>query len=226
MAQPATTSWTFRVVRRTLLATAVAASIAFIVSCAEQGEKGEKGETAAQAPAPTPGTHFTNTWRDPMYNQGPLHKLIVVDYTMDPQRTRDGEDRVVASLTRAGTSAVAWYRAAPPNAMPTPDALRSVARDIQADGVVQATLKSDMNEDVPYTGLYRVTNPNEPNQGLQGPMTTSQRVVNYQIMVSNIHGQTLWVTSGQTTDPKSTQDLQMMVGDHLVTSLREAGLIK
>jgi hypothetical protein len=80
-------------------------------------------------------TRITDHWRDPAWNEPPLHNVLIMVVRKDPARRRIWEDAWVDALHKHGITATPSYRSFP-DEVPSEDAIDDVMRNTNYDGII------------------------------------------------------------------------------------------
>lgn len=81
-------------------------------------------------------TSLDNTWRDPQYAGGPLHKILVVGVSNQSASRRIFEDTFSQELIQRGTQAIPGYTLIPQDGQIPEDVLQKAVKESGVDGVL------------------------------------------------------------------------------------------
>lgn len=103
-------------------------------------------------------TSLTGAWKNPAYQGGAFHRLLVVGTTDSPTNRRIFEDEFTRALRTAGVDAVASYTLIPQDGKIDEAVLKAVVRKQGLDGVIMTRLVR-IDKQTVYTPGYAWTLP-------------------------------------------------------------------
>lgn len=104
---------------------------------------------------------LTASWRDPGFDSGKLHSIVVLGVSKDAINRRTFEDEMTERLRQFGIDAEPGYRTVPGSALPEKEEVEEWIGQLQADGVLISRLVDSRTEKVVTPGriTYEETTP-------------------------------------------------------------------
>jgi hypothetical protein len=181
-------------------------------------------------------SQLVNMWRDPMYQDPPIEKPLVVALKNDPVLRRSWEDAMEAELNDRGVAAACSYRLFPESLPDTADVVEAV-RTGGYDGVIVISQR-DTRYDTHYVPGYVTTEPVTRYGYWRGYHTVYREVhhpgyvetasvVRHHVDVwaARDGGKLIWAATGESIDPTSSQSINREISALIVPELVEQGII-
>ncbi len=184
------------------------------------------------------GTQLTEHWRDPAWNQAPLHNVLVVVVRKEAGRRRIWEDALVAALRQRGIAATPSYRTFP-DEVPNEDAIDEIMQKTAYDGIVM-TRRLTSQEYVHYVpptvinyrtghrwgGFYGRYHSYWGTAYSPG-YVENEVVVRNEVTVWDARddGRMIWSGTASTSNPRSVDDLSASLAKTVVKNLVQDGIV-
>jgi hypothetical protein len=174
-----------------------------------------------------------STWRDPSYNGPGFRKVFVVGLSArDLTDQRGFEDLLVATLQRAGVTAVPGWQFVPTDREPDQATMRAAVARAGADAVLLARLSGFATEsDVVAVGAPVVAGVGGVYGGMYGGWYQPTAVANYQVatvyttLFDVRTASAVWTFNAPTYNPATLQRDAPRYADDVVGQLMSAGLL-
>lgn len=205
-----------------------------------QRSRGTRALTAILALMITSGcagqSDMTDIWKDPSFNSGPIHNVLVVALRKDLVRRRMWEDAFVRELGARGVTATSSYQlygAAPPDTQEVIDAVRKNGYDAVLVSIrlpnqttstyVPGTVTRQSVTTQDYFGFFHTYWEDVQNPG--HTETDEIALVQTDIWATGPTGRIIWSGTLRTLESVSNPTTQTVVSRNIIPALEEQGLI-
>ena len=181
---------------------------------------------------------IAGAWKDPEYQGGAFHKILVIGLGRNADNSRLYEETLVRALQAKGVVAASGYRVLPVIASLSEDDIRQTVKEGQYDGVILTRLLA-VDENTHYVPPQAyVVQSGPPSRSYFGYYSSSRRLVlepgylSTETIVrleTNLYdGRTerlVWLGHSKTFDPKSVRDAIESVTRAITKRLEKDGMI-
>jgi len=183
-------------------------------------------------------TRLSDHWRDPSWNEPPLHNVLVVVIRSEAGRRRIWEDALVATLRDRGIAATPSYRTFP-DQVPDEDAIEDLMQKTNYDGILM-TRRLGAQEYLHYVPPTYVAVPGGRRWGgfygryhsywgtaYSPGYTEAEVVVRNEVTVWDARddGRMIWSGTASTSNPTSVDELSASLSKTVVRNLARDGII-
>jgi hypothetical protein len=180
---------------------------------------------------------LVNMWRDPAYQEPPMHSVLVVAMRRTPVYRRTLEDGFVRELGKRGVEATPSYRLFP-NAPPDTSDVEGAVSSHGYDGVLMITkLRTETSDRYvpgyvttqpvtrvsPWTGRYRTRWVDVTHPGYVEKDVTVRH--NIELWDMRREGAMVWTADGEVVNPSSPGEVNHDIAHNVVPELERQGFI-